>query len=501
MTTVKVTFDSSSPEALSALKPRSDLLIEESSGDGTWTQTKGPFKSYSRSVVVDEQTGAVSQTVDFALDAPFWSFALTPLFKSSFKNEPKAERSWWPTEVVSHKTVRIVSILAFYSLMSGFLGALITAEIAFIGDDMGIASSQQVDILAWTRIGIVISIFVLPLADRFGRKPLLAWVSVAAITFTVFTSFFENVAWIISTQAIARAFITAMYSLSILAALEQVPKEWRARSITAMTATAGIGIAISTLFLPLNDININLWRVPFIFSGILIFGVIYANRNLDETSRFVEREQTEQVEVKNTKFTAKDKRNLVLVGIVSFFALFFSTPFSSVRNTFLEEEKGWTATEIGFFQAGATIPAGIALFLAGLLADRLGRKTIGITGLAMAIVFAGVAYSLPTFGLFTTTMISLIGSGLAFPAIYGYKSELFDTRIRSKANAYIDVLVVAGSGLGLLATARLINIFNDSIGAAIGILAIVSLPAVFVFSKYLPETANRELEDLSSSET
>ena len=233
----------------------------------------------------------------------------------------------------------------------------------------------------------------------------------------------------------------------------------------------------------------------------MIFLVIHANKKLDETSRFVERWAAEPAQVKAVKFTMKDKRNLVLVGLVSFFSLFFSTPFGSVRIPFLEEDKGWTGTEITLFQAGSTIPAALMLLLAGLLADRLGRKRVGVTGLAMAIVFATVAYSLPALGLFIATMLSLIGSGLAFPAIYGYKSELFDTSVRSKANAYIDILVVAGSGIGLLITARLINLFDDSIAVAISIVSVASIIAVFVFAICLPETANTELEELSSSNT
>lgn len=499
MTTVRTTFTNGSAEAQAVLEKRTDLLIEQPSGEMTWTQAKGPFKSYQRSVVVDPATGDVNQTVDFQVDAPFWSVLLSGAFYLAFRKPPAERRTWWPDEVVTSQTVRLISVLAFYSLMSGFLGAIIGQEIAFIGDDMGISEAGQVDALAWIRVGIIIAIVVLPLADRFGRKPLIAAVSIVAIIFNVLTALFENLPWIISTQAISRAFVTAMFSLVTLAVIEQVPAEWRARGITAMTLAAGVGSGLSVIFLPLTDISIELWRVPFVASGLLVFAVLSANKKLEETSRFVEQKKNEAVKKANTKFTAKDKRNLVIVGIVSFCSTFFFTPYSSVRNTFLEEDLGWTGTEIGFFQAGVSIPAVLAVVVGGLLADRLTRKQVGVWAMAVALIAGAASYNLLGAGLVLTTALTLIGSGMAFPAIYGYKSELFGTRVRSKANGYVDVLLVAGSGLGLIATARLINIFDD-IGLAISVLSISYVVLIFVFAIYLPETAKTELEDLSDNE-
>ncbi len=498
MTTVKSTFQAGSAEAQAVVEQRTDFLVEQSDGENSWTQAKGPFKSYSRSVEVDPTTGDVNQIIDFELDAPYWGPLLGLVFKPAFKKPPQAEHSWWPEEVVTAKTVRSICVLAMYSLISGFLGAILGQEIAFIGNDMDISEAGQVDAQAWIRVGIIVAIIVLPLADRFGRKPLLFAVSIAAIIFNVLTAVFENLPWIITTQAISRAFITAMFSLLTLAVIEQVPAGWRARGITVMTLTGGIGAGFTAIFLPLTDINIELWRVPFVASGLLIFAVMHANKNLEETSRFTKQIQETKTVKPDTRFSRKDKRNLLIVGLVSFCSTFFFTPFGSVRNTLLVD-LGWTGTEITTFQAVVSIPAVLAIVVGGLLADRFTRKQVGIGAIAIAAVAGAFSYNLVGIGLILTYAVTVTGSGMAFPAIYGYKSELFGTRVRSKANGYIDVLLVAGSGLGLLATARLIDVFDD-IGIAVSFISISYVVLIFVFAFFLPETAKTELEELSDTD-
>ena len=76
MTTVKATFAPDSAEAQAAVAERADFLVEESTGDNNWEQAKGPFKSYKRSVIVDETTGNVTQEINFEVDAPFWGLSL-----------------------------------------------------------------------------------------------------------------------------------------------------------------------------------------------------------------------------------------------------------------------------------------------------------------------------------------------------------------------------------------------------------------------------------------
>lgn len=475
-------------------EPRTDILIEKPNGDKKWNLEKGPFSKYSRKISVDQNTQEITETTEFKLAVPFWWPYLTPLIKKQLTNldRQSKQRWWWPKEVVSSRTSTLIASLAALSAISGYLGAVLGQTIAFIGKDFSVSEQDQASGLAWIRVGIIITLFILPRADKVGRRPLLIWITGAAILLTLVSGFAQNIETLIVLQALARAFVTALFSLAVLAVLEEVPAGWRASGLTVMALAAGFGSAVTMFLLPLIDIKLSFWRILY-FTPILLIPIMFsATKKLPETKRFLESTET-------IKLDPKSKKNLILVATVLFCLSFFFTPVSQLRNTFLLD-LDYSASTITAFQGIISLPATAAIIYAGVLADRKGRKFVGVTAIVLAVILSVVSYQTTGIFIWIAAGLALTASGTAFPAIYGYKTELFPTRLRAKINSYLDVIIVAGSGLGLAAASLLIKHLGG-IGYAVAALSALPIVALIVFAFFLPETSNVELEDLNDLET
>ena len=81
------------------LRPRSDLLLERTSGQGRFEAAEGPVRTYRRTVVVeaagDDGRFHVTQTVEFTLAVTyFWWLFVLP-FKWALARPGRPTPPWW----------------------------------------------------------------------------------------------------------------------------------------------------------------------------------------------------------------------------------------------------------------------------------------------------------------------------------------------------------------------------------------------------------------------
>lgn len=154
------------------------------------------------------------------------------------------------------------------------------------------------------------------------------------------------------------------------------------------------------------------------------------------------------------------------------------------------------AAEAAFLVALAMLPATIA---STLLLDRVGRKPVMITALAVAALGAGGIASARTASAFVLGGAGLAGGVLAaWPVILSYAGELYPTRIRATATGWASA---AGRTAAILAPAMLgvlMTTWTTGRGVALSVCAGALALAALIVLFFGEETAGRPLEEIAA---
>lgn len=498
MTTATLDLVLSAEAAKRLAEPRVDFLIENQVSPGVFVQQHGPFSDYQRTLAskpLADGRVQVIETTRFRLKILVWRPLFTPLMRRGLIELDRGphRRRWWPEEVITTRTTTLLSVLAVLSVVAGYLGVVIGQTMAFAAKEFGANNSMQANTLAALRVGVVLSAILIRRADRVGRRPLLLGFALASIIFTASGALSNDMLTLGITQALARGFDTGLLTLLTLAVTEEVPAGVRSLSIALMALATGFGGALVLAVLPAADISIGSWRIVFVASLAFLPVLWWVAKNLPETRRFdVASEHQSPGQINWQRFA--------LLAVSSFCASLFLSPASQLQNTFLQNERGFSAAKISLFRILVSTPVGLVILAAGYIADRYGRKRIGSMGMALGTVMSLVSYYQRGPALWISSLFSVWLLGASITALRSYQTELFPTRARAKIGGMLDVIAVSGSALGLVIVGRL-SVAWGSLGPALLVLLWAPLLVAYLVWTRYPETASQELEAFNPGDT
>lgn len=118
-----------------------------------------------------------------------------------------------------------------------------------------------------------------------------------------------------------------------------------------------------------------------------------------------------------------------------------------VGTIILDLKKIWhlTPSSVGLLGISSTLGVVVGLIPAGRIADRFGRKTVLLWGMAIFSIFtvaSVLAYGLPS--LFVLRFLAGLGEGAVFPIPYLMFSEFVNANKRTTANGWAELVLTAG---------------------------------------------------------
>ena len=182
------------------------------------------------------------------------------------------------------------------------------------------------------------------------------------------------------------------------------------------------------------------WRVPFIFSAVLVIIGLYVRVSLHETPVFAKvAAAKKQVKVPMGTLLSKHLRVTVLgtfIMLATYTLFYIMTVYSMTYSTAaVPNGLGLPRNEVLWMLMMAVIGFGVMVPIAGLLADRFGRRKSMITITSLIILF-GLFVFQPLLGsgnpalIMAYLLIGLSLMGLTFGPMGALLPELFPTEVR-----------------------------------------------------------------------
>jgi MFS family permease len=506
------TVDTATLERLCA--PRDDIVGERAVAASPpspvpgrryrFVQADGPFVHYERTVVVVDDTGqdngdrsvgdddhhTVHETVTFELPAGTWRPLMHRVIARALRRPGQPGRMpWWaPPQRPDARAAGVLGFLTVLAMVVSYHGTLLSQTMTFAADEFDVGNTAQGVVLSSARIGGMLAVVLTAVADRKGRRRMLMVSLLVCIASTVLGAVTPNLFGLAATQVLNRGGWAAGFILIGIIVSEEMPAGARAYAISVLSMTGALGAGMALWVLPVADLGEHAWRVLYALPLLMIPVVVHACRHLPESRRYERPHRRVSL--------AGHHGRLWLLAIATLLLNVFIAPQTQLRNEFLRDDRGFSASAISVFVMVVSTPAGIGIVAGGRLADTTGRRIVGAVSVALGTALMASSYAFGGPSMWTLALLGSVIFAAHVPALSVYGPELFPTSLRGRANGIISITAMGGSVVGLLAAGAL----SDGLGSFAPTMAIVAIGPLLMAGLILarfPETARRELEDLN----
>lgn len=362
------------------------------------------------------------------------------------------------------------------------------------------------------RVGGMLSFFVVILADRYGRKPIISVTVLCYTILTLFTALSRGVGSFTFFQSFAQIFLAAEFGVAVTMISEEFPDSGRGRAIAALHMVAFLGVTAAALTYAIMAESSWGWRGMYLLGLAPLMLIAFLRRGLRETARFIAHERAraaagqarrpfwKSIRETLTPFTGPYRsRLLIMAGLWNSIGL-IGGPTVSYFPLFAKRDHHWKSHQISTAIILAYAMGTIGSMLSGFLMDRLGRKFTTsffylMSAVAMYILFTSDTYA----GILGGEVVTMFAYQASRTATSALSTELFPTAIR--ATGYSLCVQVIGQicwALSPLAIGLLSGPLGG-LGNAASIFAAGPLLGIVIVWLFVPETRGKTLEELSPS--
>lgn len=487
--TLTLHWPAGSAEAAIAGEPRTDLLSEATLDGRTFQQAHGPFADYARTV--DRAAdGSVTETIDYRLSLPGFGWLLGRAVRRSLRHRRPdgASSHWWaPPDQLDAREARLLALMALASMAATFANTLFTQTVTFAADTFGVGDRGQGIAGAVVRLGVVFALPFAVVADRLGRRRTIVLTAWLAPTVCAVGAIAPNFWVLTASQTLGRPMGIALSLLAGVAAAEEMPRNSRAYALSVLALSAGLGAGVAVAALKLTDLGPQGWRLVYLLSLAWIPVAVVLMRHLGETRRFTTRHRIAP---------PLQRRRLALVAAVALTANLFVAPASYFQNRYLDDVRGYSGGGIALFVLLTGTPASLGLVVGGRIADVVGRRVLIAVCTPLSTAFLVGAFWANGPLMWACTLLGGFLAAVAYPAYAVYRSEMFPTGNRGRANGLVTTVALLAGSLGILAVG-FARSHGVSFGAVMAVAGVGQLIAAWLAYRHYPETAHLELEQLN----
>jgi MFS family permease len=293
---------------------------------------------------------------------------------------------------------------------------------------------------------------------------------------------------------------------------EHAPAARRGAATSVLQWMGGLGILVSTFQIALLQSWLTPaefaawgWRVPFLFSAVLLLVSVRARLALHESPVFAQMKQQHHVAAAPLRDCLRDRRTLGRMALLFFCVsaggslLFFGSQVYAP--VFLKTAAGMDAATVSRVALVATIGLFPLTWFCGALSDRIGRRPVVLAGLLLGaagllpIYFALQQMAQHPFVVIALLLVLALATALVTGPQTAMLSELFPARTRYTAVGLPHNLAAGWiGGWSPYMTALVAAQFGSALMGLLYPVALLAL-ALIVGWFFLPETRGISLND------
>lgn len=352
------------------------------------------------------------------------------------------------TEVVPDKIWKTAFILCFFILLAdGADLAFLAYSLTSLKAEFNLTTVQAGALGSWSLVGGVIGGLVGGWAcDRFGRVKVIVFYMILASSLSCTLGFVDSYHQFLIIRSIAAIGLGSLYIACNTLMSEYVPTKYRTTVLATLMTGFTLGSLCATLLagwiIPDYGWRMLYWItiIPIFLAFLLYFLVPEPQSWLH--ARELKRQQMQHSKVKIKKqnpyaVILKDKnhRRIFCLWIVSAGALQFGyAGLSNWLPAYLESDLGISFKEMTGYMVGTFLIMIFAKVIAGVLADKFGRRALFAFGTMGTALFLPVViyFNTPSNILYLMLMFGFL-YGMPFAINATYMTESFPTSIRGTA--------------------------------------------------------------------
>ncbi|MCJ7726925.1 MAG: MFS transporter, partial [Acidimicrobiia bacterium] len=383
----------------------------------------------------------------------------------------------------------ILALFAVVTFTQGWSGAVLTHALPFVREAFDLDDGSVFGLLSIVRAVALIGLLFSWWGDHRGRRlPLLvAFFMLGA--FNLLTAFAPSYTAFIWLHAAARIGGAGLTALAIVMLAEELNPGVRSYGLGIAALFTALGTGLGLIVRVVATGSDGGWRLLFALSAIPLLVLPFLATRLKESRAYRQRStRPALIEV----FRSGLARYFWPMALLSMAVSAFTAPAANLALVRMENELGWS-TLAGSVMLAITSAPGVMLGLlaGGRMADLIGRRPTEVLGAFVGVAGGLVFYFSTTpwvmaFGIF----VSMVGSFAFGPAFGAHRSELFPTRIRATAGAWMVNASILGGLLGFAAGRFVVDAWG--ISRTIAFLGAILLAATSLLL-LVPETRGTDL--------
>lgn len=372
-------------------------------------------------------------------------------------------------------------------VLAGFEGSILVLALPAIARDF------HSNIPALSGLGSILAIGTLgalplaTLADRYGRRRLIA-TGVGGFSLVNFGSaFVPSLADLAFLKLFAVCFEVLVVGVATALIVEEAPTRSRGQAVSILALLSGLGTGITVIAYPIVAPN---WRWLFIASGVGVLVAPFIWWLLPE-GRTWQGVRVTGSALRLLMQPAWRRRVVILAAMFALLAVLLE-PAGLLYTLYASIVLSWTPVEISVLVVVSGIVGGISYLAGGYLTDRYGRRGPAIALTIATAAATSLSFATATVGFFIGNVLWSAFASAATPVFGAWSGELFPTRARATAEAAIALAGAVGSIVGLQAVGVLSA--TTGLGGAIelgGVVAVAGALLLFL----LPETKQQPLPE------
>ena len=335
------------------------------------------------------------------------------------------------------------------------------------------------------------------LSDRIGRKKLIQAGLVADAFLGTMTGLIQNWAFLLVIRALNGVATAAVSPAAEASLIDQVPKEKKGEALGFFLTLSMIGWFLGPLFggaiqfLAESGLGLRLedsYRVPYFVDSLLsIIALVLVAWRVEETRG--SRVQTVKVEIdddaKLSGSLLKALRVLYVAAVTNGFAIGFIIP---VGVFFFKDMFGAVALQIGLILSVSGLVGIGCNYIAGKMADRIGRKPLITLG-SLSSRLSSIALPF-TSNIFQATGLMVfrsLGINVAMPASRALRADLVPAKVRGKLFGRLQAFFYGGMIGGVILGPWIYYSYGLGLPFFIsGTLGLAALALLLIFVKEPP---------------